>query len=192
MNLVTQQALEEYLGDRIPATGIPTGLIEQVSRRMAKYCGRDDWGPKQSRTEYVDGDTRILRVRVWPIDSVTGIYDDADHAWPDSSLLASDEYWIGGADDGIIYVESWNLSAGDQNIKIIYVGGYADEAAIPADLQAAAKLQMAYEVQKGVPGQFSAFPGSFAGKEFNAMEGLGLLMETRSLIESYVRRVVFA
>jgi hypothetical protein len=120
-------------------------LIASISARMASFCGRDDWGPSASRTEYRDGGLTCVAVDVWPITSITSIHDDPDHAWASDTALDAGDYFASYDDNGVIYSEAGTFNHGKQNLKIIYVGGYADEKSVPSEIKRACIEQLKYD-----------------------------------------------
>lgn len=194
MDVVTRAEAEAYMntfGD-MPSSGVNPDIITDVSARMAEYTGREDWGEKTSRTEYYDGGSQYLLVDYWPVATVTSIADDTDHVWSDSDVIDSDEYWIGQKELGVIYFEGWQTQAGNENIKIVYTGGYDDTANVPQQVKRAGLIQIRYDVLRNDPSKFMDVPGRYEGADFSDFEGMGLLGETKILLQPYKRRVPFA
>ena len=79
-----------------------------------------------------------------------------------------------------------------QNIKVVYTGGYASSADIPGDIKRAAYMQIVYEVERRIAGRFANVPGQYGSSEFKGFEGLGLLGESRSLLDPWKRRIPFS
>lgn len=195
MDIVTRQQCEAYIrdiGHDLPASGVSPSLISDVSSRMAKYCGRDDWGPTAERTEYLDGGTQYLMPKYWPVTSIAGIWDDDDHVWDDSSKLDVTDYWIDQNKLGVVYLEYAAVLPGFQNVKLTYTAGYAGAASIPGDIQRAAMMQIDYETQTRIPGRFQTVNGNINDKYTEIAEGLGLLGDARILLHPFVRQVPFA
>ena len=199
MNVVTREQADEYLskliGDQMPSGGTPAETIADVSWRMAQYTGRADWGPSEQRTEYVDGGTRIIECKVWPITTVSSINDDTDHVWDADTAIDSTKWWISHEGDGVVYFEYFRTVSGDQNIRIVYTGGYASaEAILAADpmITQAALKQIYLEILKTQPGTYPSIPGSGATVDTNELDGYGLSGEVRALLTPYVRRRQFA
>lgn len=196
MNVVSRQEAEEYIqalpDGEVPADGVPDDIIADVSARMAEYTGREDWGGQSSRTQYLDGGTRYLLMDYWPIASVTSINDDTDHDFNSDSLISSDDYWISQDNDGIIIFTYYPTMCGDQNVKVVYTGGYASVSAIPANIKRAGNMQIAYEMNRRFPGTFTELPGRFDSAEFEDFDGMGLLASVRILLQRYKRKVPFA
>lgn len=149
MNLITTDELSEYMASAIIEGDVADQIITHVSRRAAIYCDRDDWGGSSERTEYLDGGTRFLMVRYWPISSVASIYDDPEHEWAASSLLDSTEYWIAQNPEanGIIYLD-YKPTESPWSIKVTYTGGYDAVGSIPGDLKTAALIQCKHEAMQ--------------------------------------------
>lgn len=201
MDIITQNEADAYLIDQLkneaPASGTPASLITDVSKRIASYIGRDDFGAQILRTEYLSGDTQFLFVKVWPIISIAGIWDDTDHVWAGSSLIDPPSYWISqnsslDDNDGIIFSTNGKFVNGFQNIKITYTGGYASSADIPARIKQACKMQVAYEVRINTNAGFGSVPKSINGSEVDPTRGLGLLSQVQVILNDYVRKIPFA
>jgi len=199
MDMVTRQEVEAYLAamypDQTPAAGVSPSTIADVSARLARYTGRQDWGGQSERTEYHNGDSAFILTGYWPIVSVASIYDDTEHDFAAASLVAADEYFLmqskAGESNGVIAVD-YMLTAGVQNVKVTYTGGYASASVIPADLRRAAMMQIAYETQRQTPGRFVALPGSYNSSNTDGFEGTGLLGEVMLLADRYKRGVPYA
>lgn len=111
--------------------------INAVSDHFDLVCGRElKYG---SYTEYYDGMGQpLLFVRHWPIVSVTYLYDDTDRQYNSDDLLynvpgdsAQDEYEIMNVNrpygnNGIIRRIGGIFCNGQNNIKIVYKGGYSE------------------------------------------------------------------
>ena len=146
MNCITTEEAAAGLGVETIEPGTREAeLIASISARMASYCGRDDWGPSTSRTEYRDGGLTCVAVDVWPITSITSIHDDVDHEWASDTALDADDYFASYDDNGVIYSEAGTFTAGKQNLKITYVGGYADEKSVPSEIKRACIEQLKYD-----------------------------------------------
>lgn len=180
MNLVTRDELSDFLDTPILEGDNNDQLITHVSRRMARFSGRDDWGGETERTETVDGGTQYLKTRYWPIVSVASINDDVEHVWGSDTLVDSSDYWIVTTPDnrGIIWIDYKPISW-DWSIQIVYTGGYASVGAIPGDLKTAALLQIRAEALQ----RDSA--------SFNEPE-LQFLPEVTDLLKKFTRSTPFA
>lgn len=195
MDIVTRQQAEAYItsmGHDLPSTGVSPDVISDVSARMARYTGRDDWGPEQSRTEYLNGNTQFLIPKFSPIVSVAGIWDDQDHVWGSDTQIDVTDYWLDQNKLGVIHFEYALLMPGYQNIKLTYTGGYAASTNIPSEIQRAAMMQIDYETQSRIPGRFKTINGDMDVGNMDLAEGLGLLGDARILLQPYIRRIPFA
>ena len=181
MNVVSRQEVEQYLDISIERDSYVDRLIEAVSDRLAEYCNRDDWGSTTERTEYADGGTCMVLLGVWPIVSVSAIYDDPCHDWDIGELLDSDSYYAGK--NGVIYYEDGYFLNGKENVKVVYVGGYENEAAIPSKIKSAALMQIKNEYLSQQP--------SVNSQMFENASDEGLLPEVSNLMDPYKRNVPF-
>lgn len=180
MNLVTRDELSDFLDTPVLEDDPNDQLIGHVSRRMARWAGRDDWGGSEERTEIVDGGTQYLKTRYWPITEIASISDDTEHAWGSDTLVDSDDYWIVASPDdrGLIWI-NYKPVEWDWSIQIVYTGGYATTGDIPQDLKTAALLQIRAE---------SLQRDSAA---FNEPE-LSFLPEVMDLLKKFKRSTPFA
>lgn len=194
MNLLTAQDIESGLG--FPAGSLneaKKGLIESVSAKLAIATGRDDWGPKQERTEYHDGGESLIRLRVFPIDTETApvVYDDPLHEFTSGSIVGADLYFV-DTERGIIAAEGWIFGSGTgvsrygygrvmphKSIKVVYTGGY-DASDIPDDLKKAALMQYEFE--------YDARYRSKSQSDTN----VPILSSVREILMKYTRKSVFA
>jgi hypothetical protein len=183
MNVLTTDEAEKHLQLQSGSGG--TGLadmIELVSVKLARFAGRDAWGPVESRTEYHDGGSSFLFPRVWPVESFR-VYEDTDHEWaPDTELSADDFY---ATESGTIVSESGKFGDGVRNIKLVYTGGYASTESIPAIVKMAAKIQLEREYNaRKRPGR--------QGDAASSMESdAEIVPEAARLISPMVRRLPF-
>lgn len=181
MNVITRKEAEKYLGISIE-NGDPVDiLIGITSARLAEFCGRDDWGPATERTEYFDGNTGMLLAKVWPLVSVVSINDDPEHDWDADTVIDATSYHAGSM--GVIYYEYGKFLAGNESIKLVYTGGYANEAAIPSKVKKAALTQLKND---RLGNQIVTQP-----LEFGTPVDDGLLPEVIALMQPFVRRVMF-
>ena len=97
-------------------------------------------------TEYYDGDgSGLLRVRQYPITSITSIHADPARLFAAATLIPSSDL-ITDVDQndniGIIELYTYRFLRGIKNIKVIYSAGYST---VPDRLQYAVKLMCARE-----------------------------------------------
>ena len=120
----TTDAIERYLDRRIVYRGTP----------YVEYHGFQGWGGSE------------LRPLEWPIISVTSVYEDT--AWPrtypaGTLLVVDTDYQIVKGRRDILRRlsgSSWDTWAvGIRPIKLTYTAGYANTAAVPANLKLQAK-----------------------------------------------------
>lgn len=184
MNVVSVQEAELHLQLQSGDGGaFLANVIKLVSTKLARYCGRDDWGPAQSRTEYHDGGSQYILPRYWPITSFQ-LFDDVDHVWAADTELDDDDFYA--TETGLIVAEGWRLSPGVRNIKLVYTAGYANTAAIPEQVRYAALVQLEreYNARKRVGKTVELGSGSAADLE--------ILPEVAALLSPHVRRAGFA
>lgn len=153
MSLATLEQLKRYMDipvDKIDSTrdNLMNDLLTRTSARMENYCGRifasDEY------TEYRDGrGLPYIYTNQYPITTVSGIWDDADWAWADSSIVSSSNYRV--SDDGhSINFHGTILESRVENVKLIYTAGYSET---PVDVvQACLEETVIALKQKANPG----------------------------------------
>lgn len=117
--------------------------IAGASVAIESYCGR--LFRARELTEYYDGkgfDTLFLNQ--YPVISITGIWDDLDRLFEDSSKMDADSYYL-DAENGMVKIIAPQsavfgtgvFTPGIANVKVVYNAGYS---VIPDDLQLAAGI----------------------------------------------------
>ena len=121
-------------------------VIAAVGRAFARWCGYPGSAPSlesASYTRYLDGPGgRELTLDVWPVVSVSSIYDDPTLDFTSATyLVSSGDYALADAGRGLVRLTStsahgaWSDTKGA--IKATFTAGYAT---IPEDLKHAARL----------------------------------------------------
>ncbi len=183
MNVLTTAEAERHLQLQSGSGGTMLAeLIELVTVKLARFAGRDAWGPVESRTEYHDGDTAYIFPRVWPVVSFR-VFEDIDHVWAADTELSADDFYA--TESGTIISESGRFGAGVRNIKLVYTGGYASTDAVPAVVKMAAKIQLEREYNaRKRPGR--------QGDAASSMESdAEIVPEAARLMAPMVRRLPF-
>jgi len=156
MSIISVTDLKTHMGQPSGETTDNT-LLANIIAEIEEYiqnvvCQRQFASAEY--TEYYDGDGEDkLFLDNFPIVSVTSIYDDPDRVYPAGTLIASTNYILYKR-YGYVQLYGSVFSAGAQNIKITYKGGYgtgAGEIAMPNDIKMALKDYMLakYLLQKG-------------------------------------------
>lgn len=116
-----------------------TNIINRSYKILETYLGRVM--KSATYTEYYDGDgSETLLLEQYPIISVTSLYDDPERVFGSDTLLDPSNYLIYKERGSIkLYNDESVFMCGLQNIKVIYVAGYAT---MPGDLEDAC-IQMA-------------------------------------------------
>jgi hypothetical protein len=125
-------------------------MIARVSALFGSYCGfptETGVATMESATyvHYLEGPGGYsLRLPVWPVSSVTSIYDDSGRAYASADLVSSGDYDVIG-DFGLVIAKSTGnhtaWGTGGRAIKATYVAGFAT---VPADVKHACGLQVAH------------------------------------------------
>jgi hypothetical protein len=135
MALATLTQLKTQLGFKESDTQFDTKLtmfLNAGSSWVESYCNRIF--SSASYTELFHGNrTNLLNPRQWPITAITELRISGDRAWSDATTLVdSTDYGITTDAIGLTYYGS--LPLGYDNVRLIYVAGYAT---IPTDIQMA-------------------------------------------------------
>lgn len=143
MNILSAAEVEPFLqlepGDN---ADLISELISLVSVKTARYTGRTDWGDTSSRTEYRHGGAPFFTTGYWPILTMQ-VFDDVAHEWAANTEVDSTFYYADS--QGVVWSEGGCFSQGQRNLKIIYTGGYASVAAVPAKVKKAGLIQVEKE-----------------------------------------------
>lgn len=102
------------------------GRFDTHCRRILLYA--------ENQTEYMNGDCSSLFVHRFPIDSIVSINIDPDMGWAADTLLDSDAYRVNNKQGQVVYGTGRSRwTAGFQNIRVIYTGGFvkSDGTAAP-------------------------------------------------------------
>lgn len=152
--LTTQAQVKTALGWGAGVTGyddrIGIGIL-LASDRIADYCEREYLVNSSTGyiTEYHDGDgqNNYFFTEEYPIQDVSGLWDDTDREYGSGDEVSSDEFVfytdtgkvarVDSTDDIRTGHEEPNFAAGQKNIKIVYAPGFDS---LPKDLEYAAIL----------------------------------------------------
>ncbi len=136
MTLATLAQLKTQLNFKQSDTQFDAKLtlfLQAGSAWVESYCNRIF--SSASYTELFHGNrSNLLNPTQWPITSVTEFRIASDRDWTNpNSLIDPDKYEINSDQLGIVYYSN-SLPLGFNNIRLIYVAGFAT---IPSDLQLA-------------------------------------------------------
>jgi hypothetical protein len=162
-------------------------IIDAVSARCESYCKRKFM--KATRTEYhsIDKNQRNLFLKRYPIQSVTGIWEDWTGGFSeDVQPTNTDDYdAVTLSEKGIVRARyrPWNRGVG--TVKVTYVGGLArNVGGLPHDLRHSVARQAAFVYTRraslGILGE------SIAGTSVSLNES-DLLEDVRKVWASYTR-----
>lgn len=155
-SLTAAEAREAIPG--ITGTGHDTAISEIVGRVDAIIAAFLGFPPASAGAErtfetatytlYLNGprwdDARVLPLGLYPVQSVTSIYDDATWAYGSDTLVSSSDYTLDGV-EGLVWLKptgthgAW--SKGRRAIKATVVGGFA---AVPDVIKEAAIRETAF------------------------------------------------
>jgi len=124
-------------------------LIDQVTARFEAETGRKF--RRATVTEYhspLDGQT-IIRVKRYPIASVTTLSEDSAGDFQASDAIDADDWdAVTHAERGVVRMRFRSFYCGTGTVKIVYAGGYRDPAEVPFDLRMAAVRQVGFLYQR--------------------------------------------
>ena len=132
-----------------------TELIGAVSERCASYCNRDF--ERAERVEYHSGGGQYLYLKGLPVQSIASIHGSDTWEWEEGSLVPADHYQLLSA--GLVGCRFGAWPYGPKALKVTYTGGFDQPVGegeetpeectpIPADLEMAARNQVAYEFRR--------------------------------------------
>jgi hypothetical protein len=172
-----------------------TRLIEAAEARIRGICGSRDSFLTATFVETFDGDAaQIIRLKNGPITSITSIV--ADGVTISSDLYsfnasrgvvgfthpARSTYWSTAMPSGLLVTgrsfNSPSFGNGFNTVTVTYVAGYANQAAVPADLQQAA-VELAglyFQAMERDPGINSETLGSYSYTKESEFESLQAIM----------------
>jgi len=113
-------------------------LIPVVDGFIELYCNRTL--EQATVTEYHStraGQT-ILRLKQYPVASITSLHDDPDRVYGADTLIAATDYVLDDEKAGIVKLDGIAFEEGLKNVKVVYVGGFASGSKERALLEQAA------------------------------------------------------
>lgn len=101
-------------------------ILDGVTAAFEQHCERVLISDGNTVTEVYDGDVRELRLRYWPIVSITSIKESIDADWDNvDALTATDDYRtldrrgiVRRMPDGMRWLAGWG------SVQVVYTGGY--------------------------------------------------------------------
>ncbi len=140
-DLTTLALVREYLetptGDTTKDALI-NSLINRMSGFIERFCNRVFI--QATYTEFQDGKKNnggILRLEQYPIVEITSVHDDTDRDYDAASLIDSADYVTEDSYGVLKRTDAIEFNEGIHNIKVVYIAGYENIAALPGDLQQA-------------------------------------------------------
>lgn len=133
-------------------------IIAAVQAAFEGYCGRYLIQTAADVTENYTGQGLYLRLKRYPIISITSIKDASDYDFDNAEAWVADEDYriVANGTKGILYTLLGYWDEVPDSIQVIYRGGYCPagsspgvgETAVPDDLREAAILQAVYNFQR--------------------------------------------
>lgn len=101
-------------------------LIPVVDQFIAQYCNRATL-EQTTVTEYhsARAGQMTLKLRQYPVASITSLHDDVDRIYGADTLLAATDYVLEDEQAGIVQLDGTSFNEGLKNVKVVYVAGYA-------------------------------------------------------------------
>lgn len=109
------------------------GFINELSSLSNKYTGHNLKAVDTTEVISTNQYRQIVTLKNYPINSISKVYHDESHSFPESTLLSNSSYGY-DADSGLLYLYHDLLYPNVQNLKVIYNGGFT---VVPYDLQGA-------------------------------------------------------
>lgn len=144
LDLSSATLLKAYL--KITGSGddiLLATLVTYATKVIQVYCDRNFDGAA-TKTEYYDGNgSNILFLRNFPIIAITSIdlWDTYLNQSTQSFTVYTD--YLLYSEEGCIYLRG-GWCEGNRNYKIVYTAGYANQAAVPEDLELSCNMLAAY------------------------------------------------
>lgn len=138
VNIVTLAEMKAMLGiEDTDNDAILTDWMEGIEGRFDEHCKRV-FARSASVTQVFDGGARSLRVKRYPIESISSVTIASDQDWATGTVLESDDYRYKG-ERGLVYYGTGEYAwpAGIQTIRIVYAGGYVAAGTTPGTGQTA-------------------------------------------------------
>jgi hypothetical protein len=145
MSLDTLANVKTRLGITTTADDALLGLLQDSADAfVAEYCGRDFGGG--TFTEYFAGAVNVLRLRNYPVSSVTSVKADRLNVFDSTSLVPTTDYIV-DPDRGLIFHRYGPFVVGDAVGRALLVGSnatpravqvvYVTNAYVPSDVKEA-------------------------------------------------------
>jgi len=170
-------------------------IIAGVGGIFDSYTHRTLIAPAADVTEQVTGYSYMLRVKRYPIISITSIKEAWDYEFDDAELLTNPEDYViaGGGEKGVLMrrVGMWPLLP--ESIQIIYRGGYCaagetpgtGEHQLPDEIREAAIMQASFTYKRKDDIGLSAV--SFGGTGIQKFSAIDLLPQVKEVLKTYRR-----
>jgi len=128
MDLTTAIRVKNFIDDANADATALRQIVSDISKSIIKALNREV--RKQEYTEYFDirKGQEVFQLKAYPV--VTGatfkVYHDSVREFSESTLIDSSNYDINsGADEGILTIDDYTLTAGSGYLKVVYTGGLA-------------------------------------------------------------------
>lgn len=156
-------------------------LIDAYTSTFESHCDRKF--KSREYTEYLDAKGHDeLYPKHYPVTVVSGIWNDSAWEWADATLIDSSTYRV--KNDNTLVKYGGTFGTGDQNIKIIYTGGFET---IPDDLEHACIT----EINKYIDRIHDAgMTYKLAGETAYSLIPEALLSSTMLVLNKYKRKAI--
>lgn len=200
MALFTRDELKTHLGlSGTSHDAFIDQLVTQVSLLVPSWCNRI--APDGSSaiedsvtdaTEFYDGTgAQELRLKRYPVTSVTTVHVDSDRTFGAESLVPATSYTIDKpqgvlrflphGESGINAISYW--PSGTRNVQVVYRGGYST---LPADLKLGAMLWAgSMFAKRAAVGIVSESIGGYSVTYQGGVAGSGIPTEAKEILHRY-------
>ncbi len=171
-------------------------LILNLEDIFNSYCSRTLILNSVDVTEYYTGGSAHLKLKRYPVVSITSIKVAVDYDFTSATALTADSDYrlIDGGKKGILYRLYSNWYEFDDSIQVIYKGGYCSagqtpgsgEFALPNDLREAAIEQVSFLFKRR--DDIGLASVGFEGGSINKFSPMDLLPMVQKVLDDYVRR----
>jgi hypothetical protein len=170
-----------------------TQLISSITSIFESYTGRDLILNVNDVTEYLEGGSPWIRLKRYPVVSITSIKESLDFDFASAdSLVVNDDYRLRPL-TGLVLRQGPDWIGGIDAVEVKYKGGYcaagvtpqAGEFGLPADLREAAISQAVFFFKRKDDIGLSGV--SFEGGSFNKLANYELLPLVKQTLDQYKR-----
>lgn len=195
MSLCTLLDIKTRLGLGDDHDDTINSIITGIAAVFASHCQRPLLVTAEDVTEQVTGYGHMLRIKRFPIVSITSIKESWTYEFDDAdALTVNTEYLVlNGGLNGVLQRRYGAWPCIEESVQVIYRGGYCaagvtptgDEVALPDNLREAAVLQCCFIFQRRDDIGLAAT--SFDGGSIQKFSAVKLLPLVEQILTAYRR-----